>query len=37
MKMFETPVIEIEKFAIGDVITASDGFGEDDPNGGGWA
>ena len=36
MKMFETPVVEIEKFAIEDVITVSGEFGEEE-NGGGWA
>ena len=36
MKTFETPVVEIEKFEIADVITTS-GLENNDPNGGGWA
>lgn len=34
MKMFEKPEVQIEKFDVADVITAS--FGEEE-NGGGWA
>lgn len=36
MKTFETPVLELKKFEMADVITASGEFGEEE-DGGGWA
>lgn len=35
MRLFVTPEIEVAKFEIEDVVTAS-GFGEGDDNGTGW-